>query len=1099
MRKIYLLLFVLMTPLVLSAQFRASNLSPHAAFEWNKGQWEEDFDFKLKLKAGALFFEDGGYSARIQNPDQLERILDHSHGEEDHHGPLVPFEKIQEVAYRVQYINANSDAVKQGSYPFHHYTNYFIGNDPNKWAANVPLYGVVTYADFYPNTDYRLYSSDDHFKYDFVVKPGGDPSQIQWRVDGTTMELVGDQLHYKAPFGDIEEWKPVAYQEINGNLINIEVEFSLSTDGIASFTLGEYDPAYELVIDPVIVFATFSGSSADNWGFTATYGPDGSLYGGGITFGVGYPTNTGSFDPSFNNGPISGASYTDATISKYSSDGKTLVYATYLGGAECDQPHSMIVNSANQLVVFGLTGSNDFPTNANSAQSTFGGGPVTYPFKQQDANNYHFRFPIGTDAYIAILSANGQNLVGSSYIGGSGRDAANTRIQRNYGDASRGEVVLDANDNIYIVTSTQSADYPLVNSTIGGNAGGADVGITKLSPNANTFLWSTMYGGPGDDQGYGIKVANNGDVYFTGGTTSTGLPGSANGYNPTYNGGTDGFLARFDASANIQSATYLGTSSYDQSFFVDIDKNNAIYVFGQTLGNYPITQGTWTFGNSRLFIHKFNPSLTTTIFSTAFGSTNGGMSLVPTAFNVDDCLNILLSGWGGVVNRSTGFLGGSTGGLPITADAAQASTDGSDFYFMSLSYNATALSYSTYFGGSNNEHVDGGTSRFSPDGQIYQAVCAGCNGSNDFPVTPGAYSTTNRSSNCNLGNVKFDFEVSIEAAADVDYDSDVDTICNTLEVQFTNGSRNANVYEWDFGNGQTSTAREPNVSYTNFGTYNVRLIAIDTICDISDTAYLSISHTQGIDPLADFDVSYTVCDQSRTVQLQNNSRRATNYIWDFGNGTRQFTPSPTTYSYPAEGRYTITLIAQDTVCDKADTATVVVNFNTNIPAPIVHITPSSCDNGKFDVWYENDSSYYRYKWEWEDGTIEYAKFPKGKVPRSGVQVVKLTIIDDVCNQKFDYSFTLDITRIDNRIYIPNAFSPNGDGINDVLLLKGNTCLENTKFTIFNRWGQEVFETTQPFAEFWSGNFSDGNIKEDTYTYVFISEDGTKVGYVTVLP
>lgn len=1065
----------------------------HAIFEPNLGQWEGDFDYKIDLSTGALFFEDGGYTTHLWNPHQAGS---HEHdGSENAHEDVVPFKDLQRLAYRVTYEGANLSAEKEGVFENTFYRNYFRGKDTTKWVSAVPTFGGLKYTDFYSDIDLLYYSKGDHFKYDFIVHPGGNPEQIVWKVDGTEMSIVDRELHYLSPFDDVIEWRPVAYQIVNGEKIYVDISFQLE-DNKASFDIGKYDPNLELVIDPVLVFSTLSGSYSDNWGFSATPDLNGGLYGAGICFGTGYPTTTGSYDPTYNPGANGNREYTDVAISKYSPDGSTLVYATYLGGSEVDQAHSMIVNSQGQLVIYGATGSDNFPVRTNAPYPNFNGGPTTFPFRDENINNAFYYFGSGTDAYVAILSPNGQNLVGSTYLGGTGRDGINTSIQRNYGDGSRGEVVVDDNDNIYVTTTTFSSDYPLVNSTVGGNAGSSDVAVTKLNSTAGSVIWSTTFGGSGADQGYGIKVGQNGNVYVTGGTNSSSLPGTSGSVKPTYGGSVDGFLTMLNSDGSVNRTTYVGTGSYDQSFFVDIDKNNAVYVFGQTLGNYPISNGVWSHGSTRQFIHKYNADLTQTIFSTAFGSGSSSINLVPTAFNVDDCLNILLSGWGGNVNSSP-FLGGSVNSLPTTPDAAQAVTDGSDFYLMSLNSNASSLTYATFFGGSASEHVDGGTSRFSHDGQIYQAVCASC-GNGSFPTTPGAYSQTDHGSNCNLGNLKFNFEVSILAAADIDYTTDVDTVCNTLTVEFSNDSKNANVFMWDFGNGQTSSDVEPTVDYTQFGSYTVTLVAIDTICDISDTAYLQIDHDQGIEPTADFELSFTVCDQSRTVYLTNNSTRATNYIWDFGNGVVLNGPL-SSYSYPAEGIYTVQLVAADTICDKYDTVSVQVTFVTNIQAPVVNITPSSCLNGKFDVYYLNDSAYYQYRWEWEDGSVEWNKYPDSKVPHSGLQEIKLTIVDTVCNQQFEYSFMLDITRIDNRVYIPNSFSPNGDGVNDVFLLKGNTCLDRTRFTILNRWGQVVFETDTPFSEFWDGTFNDGNIKEDTYVYIFRSEDGERKGHVTVIP
>lgn len=1094
-----LLLLALLITSLLPAQINEEELSVHAFFEPNMGQWDGDFNQKIALSNGALFLQDGGYTVNVLDAEKIADLYHGGHtdeGESSHAHPITPYNKIPSLGYRVKYLNSLQPTTEY-LYPFAFHRNYFKGKDQSKWASEVPLYGAVKLKDFYQQIDLQYYSKNDFLKYDFIVHPGGNPRDIQWMVDGTNIEVIEGELHYKAPFGDVVEKKPVVYQNIGGRKIYIDARYQI-VNGVASFDIDDYNPSYDLIIDPVLVFSSYSASRADNWGFTATHDITGGLYGGGITFGTGYPTSTGVFDPTYNNGPQSNTFYVDATISKFDPTGTNLLYATYLGGSECDQPHSMVVNSSGQLVVFGATGSNNFPTTTNAPYSTFSGGPATYPHGGS-AGSSAYDFPIGTDAFVSVFSPNGSTLVGSTYLGGSGRDGINSSIERNYGDASRGEVIVDDQDNILVVTTTFSSDFPRVNSNVNGLAGSCDAAIVKLNSNASGVIWSTTYGGAGADQGYGIKVAPNGNIFITGGTNSNNLP-SANGLNGSYSGNTDGYIARFNPDGSLNTTTYLGTGTYDQSFLIDIDKNNAVYVFGQTSGSYPRTSGAWTSGSSRQFIHKLSNDLTTTLFSTFFGSsTHTRANLVPTAFNVDDCLNILLSGWGGQVNAGPGHLSGSVTGLPISSDAYQSSTDGSDFYFMSLEANATGLTYATFFGGRGlSEHVDGGTSRFSHSGEIYQAVCAGCGGSDNFPTTGGAYSRVNRSNNCNLGVIKFDFEVSVEAAADINYTTDVDTVCNTLTVKFTNESKNANVFIWDFGNSRSSRSKDPATAYTQFGTYTVQLIAIDTICDISDTAYLTIEHTKGIEPSADFDAEYTSCDATRNVYLTNYSKRVTNFVWDMGNGV-QLTGNPSSYSYPVEGNYTITLFAYDTVCGKIDTATQTVNFITDIDAPVVHLTPSDCKNGKIDVWYENDSSYYQYTWTWVDGSVDHSKYPNSKAPFTGTQLLKLTINDPVCNSIWHYTFTVDITRLDNRVYIPNSFSPNGDGVNDVFILKGNTCLDGTSFMIYNRWGQKVFETDKPFSIFWDGRSNDGTIKEDTYVYVFNSEDGERKGFVTILP
>ena len=140
-----------------------------------------------------------------------------------------------------------------------------------------------------------------------------------------------------------------------------------------------------------------------------------------------------------------------------------------------------------------------------------------------------------------------------------------------------------------------------------------------------------------------------------------------------------------------------------------------------------------------------------------FGTGSGQVDIALSAFLVDNCDNIYVSGWGGSTNGSQSATSSTTTGLPVTSDCHQCQTDGSDFYLIVLEENMQSLLYASFFGGNqSNEHVDGGTSRFDKDGIVYQSVCAGCGGNSDFPTTPGAWSNTNNAHNCNIAAFKFD-------------------------------------------------------------------------------------------------------------------------------------------------------------------------------------------------------------------------------------------------------------------------------------------------------------------------------------------------------
>jgi gliding motility-associated-like protein len=239
------------------------------------------------------------------------------------------------------------------------------------------------------------------------------------------------------------------------------------------------------------------------------------------------------------------------------------------------------------------------------------------------------------------------------------------------------------------------------------------------------------------------------------------------------------------------------------------------------------------------YVSKFNYTLDTLIWSTRFGTGSGIPDISPTAFLVDVCRSVYVSGWGS--NFHLLFNEGpvlSTNGMYVTPDAYQHHTDGNDFYVMVMKDDASAITYATYFGSSISEdHVDGGTSRFDKKGVIYESVCAGCGGNDSFPTYPAnAVSHTNNSPNCNNAIFKLDLNLPLVIA---DF-ATPPSVCDTFNYQFVNSSKiidtpNTIVY-WNFGDGNTSSLLNPTHAYTSPGTYTITLIISDvTSCNGSDT------------------------------------------------------------------------------------------------------------------------------------------------------------------------------------------------------------------------------------------------------------------------
>jgi hypothetical protein len=632
----------------------------------------------------------------------------------------------------------------------------------------VAAYRRLRYEELWPGIGLTLYeNAGQRLEYDVLLAPRANPARVALRYEGATglhLDAAGN-LVVKTTVATVTETAPQAWQtDAAGRRQAVPCRFVL-TGSTVTFALGNYDHTRALTIDPSVQFSTLTGSAADNWGFTATYDAAGNLYSGGIAFGAGYPTTNGAYQATF-------SSLEDMAFIKYNtsvSGSSARVWATYLGGNSADFPHSLVVNAQNELVILGSTSSTNFPTTAGAAQRSFGGGTPLNPFNSPSTAT-EYLMPNGADLVIARLSANGNALHASTYLGGTGNDGVQrggSQLAVNYGDVFRGDVLLDGAGNVYLASNTTSRSIPALTTGFNtASAAGGDALVAKLNPSLGAVLWGGYLGGAGEDAAYSIQRDAQGRVYVSGGTTSPALPATAGAYRPARPGGTDGFAARISADGRtLDRVTYVGTSGYDQAHFLQLDAAGNAYLFGQTMGQFPATPGLYGSANGTLFIQKLNADLTASLYSTAFGSRGGnpvGPNIVPTAFLVDDCERVYVSGWGGDDNDLGSWLGGSTFGLPTTANAVQRGTDGSDFYLAQFAAGMTGLEYATFFGqnGGGAEHVDGGTSRFDPRGVVYQAMCATCGGGQGFPVPPnaGSYTTRNGSANCNNGAFKMTFD-----------------------------------------------------------------------------------------------------------------------------------------------------------------------------------------------------------------------------------------------------------------------------------------------------------------------------------------------------
>lgn len=1025
--------FIILALLVVPALVVSAQSFNNIEFVENKGQWDSQVKFKGDVTAGAFFIRSGGFTVLQHNKQDIQAVYDMMHG----HGHGMPAFKgggltLRSHAYKVDFVDASPNMQVIADKPIQTYNNYIMGNDPKKWAGNCRIFQGITLKDVYDHVDVRYYTNNGYLKYDLIVKPGADVSKIALRYDGIDkLQVKNKELLVATSVGELRESSPYTYQsDINGRK---EIKCKYIVEGkTLRFSVKDYDPNTTLVIDPTLIFCSFAGSAANNWGFTATYGPDGSAYGGGIVFDNGFPTVTGAFQTTFqggNSAPPSNSGV-DIGLIKLSPNGRNLIYATYLGGATGNElPHSLVVDAQGQLVVAGRSNSSDYPI-INPNGHIGPGGLVD-----------------DWDIIVTKLNATGTALIGSKRIGGTAMDGGNITagsngvlsLNRNYGDEARSEVILDGGGNVYVASCTQSRDFPttpgVFQPTFGGLDGTQDGVLLKLDPNLNALLFSTFIGGSANDAAYVLSLGPNGNVFVAGGTESVNFPGSHAGtLGATYKGNIDGYVAEVtnDGSTIVRS-TFIGTPEADQVYGIQFDRKGFPYVMGQTTGNWPIINSAYNPNpGSKQFIAKLQPNLSAYVYSTVFGSGSALPNISPVAFLVDRCENVYVSGWGGLLSPTDPnyYPTGGTAGLPTTPDAIKSFTDNNDFYFFVLKKNASAQLYGSFFGqnGGLVDHVDGGTSRFDANGVIYQAICANCEFNvsppTAYPTTLGAYSTNKPASAfCNLALVKIAFNLAGVAAGPQSSINGVprDTAgCVPLTVNFSDTVRNAQSYEWNFGDGTPTVPTTKDTishTYNSIGTFLVTLIAIDSnSCNVRDTSYVHM-RVGNIEATLDFNpVKLSPCDSFK-YRFDNLSTAppvrpfgAQSFIWDFGDGSPQVTAgiAPVFHNYANSGTYNIKLILQDTgYCNAPDSIVFPLSVAVNVEAQFT-TPPAGCV--PYDAVFTNTSiAGQTFAWDFGDGGTSTQTSPTHTYTAPGPYTITLVATDpNTCNVTDTTTFTITV-------------------------------------------------------------------------------------------
>ncbi len=456
-------------------------------------------------------------------------------------------------------------------------SHYFIGRDPARWRTNVPTYAGVAYQNVYPGIDavYRA-AAGMRIEQDFLVKPGADPDAIRLEFTGigaVTIDAAGD-LVLAGESGDVRLSRPAAYQDIDGVRREVPAAWVVCGPREAGFRVGPYDRSALLVIDPIIMWATYLGGSNNDLAFAIALDRVGNTLVTGETSSIDFPTTGMS--------TLAGGG-SDVFVTKLDSTGHFLIYSVYIGGSGLEGGRALAVDVSGNTYLAGFTDSADFPTTAGAVQPGPGGN---------------------LDGFVVKLDATGA-IAYATYLGGAEADVALG-------------IAVDPDGRAHVAGGTRSGDFPIVNALQGTPGGGTcgvapdtfpcrDAFVARLNPRGTELEYSSFLGGSSDDAANGIALDGSRRAYLTGFTTSADFPTTAGSVQPGPRGGLDAFVARVDANGSLGWATYLGGSGSDAASSIAVDRAGRPHVVGSTASsNFPATDGDAFSGSTEGFAAKLD-------------------------------------------------------------------------------------------------------------------------------------------------------------------------------------------------------------------------------------------------------------------------------------------------------------------------------------------------------------------------------------------------------------------------------------------------------------------------------------------------------------
>lgn len=619
------------------------------------------------------------------------------------------------VHLQLTWENAGAAAVLAGLAPQPARINYLKGADPAAWVQGVATFAAVRWDGLYPGVSLVAQGGGDEVVLIVQARDAAALSQMRLRVAGAEgLQPAGDGTWLaRTPSGLV---RLPRFLDAQGMPLSLRRQGSvLVVMPASSSPYARFLPPSSSIVPPALIsgsptmtFSTFLGSSSDDAPEAGiAVDREGSVYVAGITTSPDFPTTPGAFDTSYNQ-PGPGEFDGDIFLSKFSADGTTLLYSTFLGGTDTDVVRDIEVDATGAVYLAGYTYSPNFPTTPDAYSPTWNGGYG--------------------DAFVTRVNSAGSALLFSTFLGGSVFD----KIQ---------SLALNGAGAIFVTGETLSPDFPTTPGAFDqlfnndGFSAYVDAFVTGFQPDGSALLFSTFLGGQYNDYGLVIAIGRQGAIFIAGETRALDFPTTPQAFDTSFNGGSsDGFVTKMNPSGSaLFFSTYLGGFDTDSVADMALNAAGGVYLIGQTGStNFPITPGAYDAVCESCFTPDFYVTRLALngqqlVYSTYIGGSEGEY-----ARKIAVGAAGIIYGWG----RSYSF------DFPVTPDAFDTILGGSaDTVLFRLDMTTSTLSYSTFLGG-NDLVVDNAYGlvwrRTSTGDSLY---LSGGTYSADFPVTAEAYDT----------------------------------------------------------------------------------------------------------------------------------------------------------------------------------------------------------------------------------------------------------------------------------------------------------------------------------------------------------------------